>query len=111
MFLGVVTDDAHTPGRFAQPMADRAQVVEATTILPGFAWRIAKLKYQPPPTVGNVKQGEDSQLAIGAATSVQEGGDPAANQETFITLRHSSHNCRSRIMVWPMILSIVYSMR
>ena len=33
----VVTEEAHIPGRLAQPMADRAQVVKATTILPEFA--------------------------------------------------------------------------
>ena len=59
-----------------QPMADHAQVVETKTILPEFAWRIAKHKYPPPTTVGNVKQREDSQPTIGAATSIQEGGTP-----------------------------------
>ena len=39
------------------------------------------------------------------------GGNPAANQETFITLTQTSHSCKSRIKVWPMILSMVYSMR
>ena len=95
----MVIEEANTPGRLAQLMADRAQVVKTMTILPEFAWRIAKHKYQPPTTVGNVKQGEDSQLAIGAATSVQEGGNPAANQETFITLTQTSRSCKSRIMV------------
>ena len=83
----MVIEEAHTPERLAQLMADRAQVVEAMTILPEFAWRIAKHKYQPPTTVGNVKQGEYSQLAIGATASVQEEGGGTPQQ----IKRHSLH--------------------
>ena len=72
----MVIEEAHTPGRFAQLMADRAQVVEAMTILPEF-----------PTTVGNVKQGEYSQLAIGATASVQEEGGGTPQQ----IKRHSLH--------------------
>ena len=80
----MATEEAHTPGRLAQQMAHRAQVVEAMTILPEFAWRIAKHKHPPPITVGNAKQGEDSQLAIGVATSVQEEGGESRSQSRDI---------------------------
>ena len=63
-----------------------SHVVEATTILPEFAWRIAIKHKHPSPTIaGNVKKGEDSQLAVGAAMSTQEGGTAQSIK------RHSLH--------------------